>query len=174
MSLKALVEVLVHLDTFRNIDLFYQGLYYARFKIYYAKPAHAAEPLGTERDDREPEAHFELVQPYWNFQTQRQDDRTLKMKPHPTDPHNLLSSSITDDQSAFLTKAFLIRYCEEEVELNDIVMFRAELDVEPDYLQTEFFLECELFFCDLSNLGGPTGWKNNFKRYQSEAKFKPV
>jgi len=57
-----------------------------------------------------------------------------------------------------LSKAFLIRYCEEEVEVNDIVLFRAELDAEPDYLLTDFFLEVDLFFSDLSNLGGPEKW----------------
>ena len=37
MSLKALVEVMIHVDTFRNIDLFYQGLYYMRFRLYYKR-----------------------------------------------------------------------------------------------------------------------------------------
>jgi hypothetical protein len=32
------------------------------------------------------------------------------------------------------SRAFLLRYCEEEVELGDIFMLRSELDVEPDYL----------------------------------------
>lgn len=112
------------------------------------------------------------MQPYWNFQTQRQEDRDCRMKM--ADPHNMLPPSIADDQSDFMTKAFLIRYCEEEIELNDIVMFRAELEVEPDYLSTEFYLEVELQFCDLSSLGGPTGWKNNYKKYAQHAKFKPV
>jgi len=63
-----------------------------------------------------------------------------------------------DENSSFLSKAFLIRYCEEEVEVNDIVQFRAELEVEPDYLNTEFFLEIDLFFSDLASLGGPEKW----------------
>ena len=45
-----------------------------------------------------------------------------------------MNAQIIDEQACFLSKAFLIRYCEEEVEVNDIVMFRAELDAEPDYL----------------------------------------
>jgi len=57
-----------------------------------------------------------------------------------------------------MSKAFLIRYCEEEVEINDIALFRAELDVEPGYLDSEFYLEIDLFFSDLSNLGGPEKW----------------
>lgn len=51
-------------------------------------------------------------------------------------------------------------------------MFRAELFVDPDYLQVLFFLEVELMFCDLCNLGGPTGWKNNYKKYEELADFK--
>jgi len=43
----------------------------------------------------------------------------------------------------------LIRYCEEEVEINDIGVFRAEIDVEPDYMNTVFYLDFELFFSDL-------------------------
>lgn len=53
-------------------------------------------------------------------------------------------------------------------------MFRAELYVEPHYLSTEFYLDVELMFCDLSSLGGPTGWKNNYKKYEAHANFKPV
>ena len=67
----------------------------------------------------------------------------------------MLSSQIVDDQSSFISRSFLIRYCEEEVEINDIGLFRAEIDVEPEYLNTSFFLEVELFFSDLSSLGGP-------------------
>jgi hypothetical protein len=57
-----------------------------------------------------------------------------------------------------MSKAFLIRYCEEGVEINDIALFRAEVDVEPGYLDTDFYLEIDLFFSDLSNLGGPEKW----------------
>ena len=34
MSLKAIIEFLVHLESFRNIDLFQQGLYHIRVNIY--------------------------------------------------------------------------------------------------------------------------------------------
>ena len=52
MSLKALVEILVHLDSLRNIDLFFQGVYYIRVRAYH----------GTKQT---------LLQPYWNFETIR-------------------------------------------------------------------------------------------------------
>jgi hypothetical protein len=63
-------------------------------------------------------------------------------------------SKIDDDEKSFQSKTFLIRYCEEEVEINDIVLFRAELNVEPEYLNTEFFLEIELYFSNLDSIGG--------------------
>jgi hypothetical protein len=37
MSLRALLEVVVHLETFRNIDLFFQGLYYVKISIHNKK-----------------------------------------------------------------------------------------------------------------------------------------
>lgn len=37
MSLRAILEVVVHLDSFRNIDLFFQGLYYLRVAVYNKK-----------------------------------------------------------------------------------------------------------------------------------------
>lgn len=56
----------------------------------------------------------------------------------------------------FNTRAFMIRYCEEEVELNDIGHFRIELDLEDSQpAKVEFFMEVELMFSDLLNQGGP-------------------
>ena len=68
----------------------------------------------------------------------------------------------------------MIRYCEEEVEVNDVVLFRSEIDVEPDYLQTEYTLEVDLFFSDLSNLGGPEKWSQHVDEFEDKAIFKKV
>jgi len=47
------------------------------------------------------------------------------------------------------------------VEINDFVLFRAEIDdsKDSDYTNTEFYLDCDLYFSDLSNLGGVEAWK---------------
>ena len=69
----------------------------------------------------------------------------------------------------------MIRYCEEEVEINDIGLFRAEIDVEPEYLNTDFYMEGELFFSDLSTLGGPDKWQSQSATdFESKAVFKSV
>lgn len=47
------------------------------------------------------------------------------------------------------------------MEINDFVLFRAEIDdsKDSDYTNTEFYLDCDLYFSDLSNLGGVEAWK---------------
>ena len=65
-----------------------------------------------------------------------------------------MTSKILDSEAAFCSKVFLIRYCEEEVEINDIILFRSEIDVETEYLNKHFFLEIALHFSNLDNVGG--------------------
>lgn len=59
MSLKALVEILIHVDSFRNIDLYYQGLYYAKLKMYYRKPKPEEEDERNSTNAAEDDAEFE-------------------------------------------------------------------------------------------------------------------
>ena len=51
---------------------------------------------------------------------------------------------INEEQASFYTKSFLIRFCEEEVEINEFCHFRAEVDVLPNYLLQTYILETEL------------------------------
>lgn len=60
--------------------------------------------------------------------------------------HRLQEPQIFDDSAAFVTKVYFIRYAEELVVLRDVVKFRTEMDVQPGYLMTEFFLKCELYY----------------------------
>lgn len=85
-----------------------------------------------------------------------------------------MPSQILDDTSTFQSRAFLIRYCEEEVEINDIGLFRAEIDVAPEYLSTQFYLDFELYFSDLQGLGGPEKWQNSINEFETKAVFKQV
>lgn len=41
----ASVEISVHLESFRNIDLLSQGVYQFRFEIYTVKDSHVLEPI---------------------------------------------------------------------------------------------------------------------------------
>lgn len=61
--------------------------------------------------------------------------------------HKLQEPQIFDESACFMTKIFFIRYADEQVLIRDIVKFRTEVDVQPNYLQTEFFLKVEMFYC---------------------------
>jgi hypothetical protein len=37
MSLRAILETALHIESFRNIDLYYQGLYYLKITLYNIK-----------------------------------------------------------------------------------------------------------------------------------------
>jgi hypothetical protein len=54
-------------------------------------------------------------------------------------------------------------------------LFRAEIDVEQDYLSSSFTLDFELFFSDLSAIGGPEKWQQQTaKEFEQKAVFKSV
>ena len=76
--------------------------------------------------------------------------------------HRSLEPYIAEDTNSFYTKTFFIRYAEELVVLRDIIKFRTEIDVRPDYLNTEFFLKVELYYQP-----PPT---HNFSRCMNSAK----
>ena len=65
------------------------------------------------------------------------------------------------DDKYFHTRCFMIRYQEEEVEVNDMCHFRMEIPVQTkNRLLTgskaeDIFMEVELMFSDLSIFGGP-------------------
>ena len=49
-----------------------------------------------------------------------------------------------EEDASFFTRTFIIWYCDEEIEINDLCGFWTEVDVVEDYLRTEFFVEAEL------------------------------
>jgi hypothetical protein len=84
------------------------------------------------------------------------------------------------EDSSLTTRTFIIRYCDEEVELNDILIFKIEIPVDKDYLNAEMFVEAELKFVDFGSLkekdisGYVTEFLNNTKLLQTvcTAKFR--
>jgi hypothetical protein len=58
------------------------------------------------------------------------NNTSSKRKRKNLDHHNILPGVIDKENMKFNTRAFMIRYCEEEVELNDIAHFRVEMDTD--------------------------------------------
>jgi len=78
-----------------------------------------------------------------------------------TDHHNLIPAHIIDDQCTYSTRSFLIRYCEEEVELNEIGQFRLEVPLEKLADDAPLILEVDLMFADLTRHGGADSFGEN-------------
>ena len=85
------------------------------------------------------------------------------------DHHNIFAAKLDQDQFSFNTRSFMIRYQEEEVELNDMGHFRVELDLNSNgtLSDTEYCLEVELMFSDLIKQGGP-------EKYQSSSSLREI
>lgn len=143
MSVRAVVEVALHFESFRNVDLFHQGLYHLKTRLY--------------REDGDQRL---MAMPYgyttWPSQQASGEKQAEppKSKSSRTDHHHLIPAHIIEDQCTFSTRSFLIRYCEEEVELNDIGQFRIELGVGEGEQNAPLILEVDLMFADLTQHGG--------------------
>ena len=53
-----------------------------------------------------------------------------KRKRKNLDHHNILPATLDNENMKFNSRAFMIRFCEEEVELNDIGHFRIEFNTD--------------------------------------------
>lgn len=62
------------------------------------------------------------------------------------DPQIIKEAFVHTETSSFLTKSFLLRYYEEEVQLNDMAHFRVETDIA--LMDEDFVLEVGLMFYD--------------------------
>ena len=102
MLLRSVQEFAVHIESFRNIDVWYQGAYLLVLQIYAQGPKPTEVLLFASRGSLPP---FAFTEHY-----------------HQGDPEAMLYDSqvikgaaIDHPSSSFLSKAFLLRYYEEEV-----------------------------------------------------------
>ena len=83
--------------------------------------------------------------------TTKKDKSKSSQQRKQQDHHHIFPAKLDQEQFSFNTRCFMIRYQEEEVELNDMGHFRVELDLLSDgtLADTEYCLEVELMFSDL-------------------------
>jgi len=70
-----------------------------------------------------------------------------------TDFSNVTSAFLGGEEKNFFTRSFIIRYFDEEVEINDMCTFRSEIDAKTGFLETEFFVEADLYYIELKSMG---------------------
>lgn len=149
MALRTVVDVAVLFENFRNIDLFHQGLYHLKARVKH-------ESGGDEWTAASPYGHS--AAPLMNVHHVDQKPKASRV-----DHHNLIGAQLLDDQDAFVTRSFLIRYCEEEVEVNDVGHFRLEIGTNPEKANASLvlLLQVELMFADLAQHGGADAFQEN-------------
>jgi hypothetical protein len=138
MSLRAVIESTVHIEHFRNIDLFNQGFYALRIKLYHMDGLNKvySDPLEitlAETAEKKREC-FKENNKNWELS-------------------DVTQGFLDDSEHSFFTRSFVIRYFDEEVEVNDLWTFRSEIEVKDGFLNTEFYIEADLFYIELKNMG---------------------
>lgn len=98
MIIRSVNEIVVHLESFRNIDLVFQGIYTLKVCVFEQLP-----------NGKKIYAHpYEFTESY----TQPLDS-------------NFVCTPRTDTlTSTFFSKSFYVRFYEEEIDMNDICSFR--------------------------------------------------
>lgn len=162
MSIKKIKELAFHLSTFRNIDLLNQGLYQIRIRAFIKSDKISKKENIKDKSDRL------YAVPYHNTDC-IEVENVLKTEEIVSKPHNVIHSHIRNDKNEFASKSFLIRYSDEEVELDDYCYFRLETDNNVKV----FYIEVELNFSDnISNLNFKSKQKVN--NYINKLEFKVV
>ena len=97
MSLKPLLEIAIHLQNFRNIDLFLQGLYYLKVTVSH---------------------NDQLATPYGVVECSSEDSDTSTSK---------TPGRVSHQEKAINSRNFYIRFNEEEVCIDNIFLFHLEM-----------------------------------------------
>lgn len=125
MSFRAVLDLSLSIDSFRNVGMFQQGVYYLTYQIYYL--------IENKKVYANPYSNIPFI---------------YSATPSKKSFRNVESSEIIEDQYLFKTRAFTIRYRHEEIPMNEVCQFRTEVDTDKDgeYLHTPFYVESKLHF----------------------------
>lgn len=122
MSLNSILELVLQLDSFRNVDLLKQGLYQVQVSCY--------------TRSNSPDSPLNLAQPY-EVTSLGPPNKTMAIQP----------AQINDQAGLISSSTVLIRYCDEEMKMNDCGVFRLEVEFGCCW---EVVVEAKLLFSDLN------------------------
>lgn len=122
MSLRAIIDTVIQVQSFRNIDLFEQGAYCVNFSL-----------------------------------TSSSDKVTYSGSPYFIHSEEPATSSVRSkgpeiDETYYRTSCFVVKYSDDEVTLNEICVFRNEIELLPGYEAIDLTLTADLLFCSASEL----------------------
>jgi len=140
-----MLEVLVHLDRFRNVDLCYQAAYALRFSCFYEK--------GPERIWAVPLCYNSVNQP------------------QKAQPHFLKEGNCNQANCTITSRTFMIRYGDEVVKMNDTAVFSLEMELDKNFNRTAIYVKVDLMYRELN----PSMQLGYFmKSFKFEGELKPT
>ena len=144
MSIRAMIQIGVQLDSFKNISLSKQGFYQLRVTVYHA----------TVDNSR---VSFILYQTYfaYPFSLLSGEKVSNNGKGKSCDYHEISPARIFEESSIFYSRLFMIRYSDETVELQDFCQFRTEIDISPNRPNDPCYANIGLYFGDIASVGPP-------------------
>lgn len=171
MAYAAVIDLCFHLHSFRNVDLFHQGLYRFRVRAYQdvseapgGRPLLPATTAVTPGAMPPPECVAAVPYSILPFPTNKGGERggdllsssspSHKSKntseaTHKVDYHQVAPGDIDSDTQTFFSRSFLVRYCDEEVVLDEACCFRLEIDLcQPGATTAPIYVEFDLMFSD--------------------------
>ena len=114
MSFRAIVEIILHFESIRNIDIFHQGVYYLQFHIF-----------------------------------QHIKDKTISASPYNIyQSINLENTQFVAEISNnhYKSKGVYLRYLDEIININEIAVFRTEIELNTEFCKNDLNCVCELMF----------------------------
>ena len=125
MGLKAILEITILIERFRNIDLSQQGLYQLEFSCFSMKDGQKlkAQPVSFE-----------------SFSTTRAKSGL----------HNIVRGSINEETLSIKTRVFFIRFAEEKVKLQESATFYLEIDLNDMHSDHQLFIQADLLHAEFS------------------------
>lgn len=126
MSYRAILDMTLSIDSFRNVGMFQQGVYFMTYQIYYFKDS-------IYKIYASPYANIPFI---YSAKQEKSNFRSLEQ------------SEILLNEPTFKTRAFSIRFKHEEIPMNEVCQFRAEVDADKygEFQDTVFFIETKLYF----------------------------
>ncbi len=149
MSINYLYDFVIHYHTYKNIDLVNQGIYNIKTKIftnfnnkrYYAVPYYFTESKVLEN-------------------MSQTDEETITA-------HCIINPKILENNFEYITKSFIIRYSDEEIELDEFCYFRLEIPSNINLNDIEIDIRFYIEFSDFNN-------SSNVSTFLKGLKFKKL
>lgn len=150
-------EILVHFGSFKNIDLFRQGLYYFRASVY--TKFNVTNP---ETKKVETKKQYELAYIHFDDPTKRRKGQTNGLlKPEEVKKH---PAGITNGGAVFNTRCLRVQYQEQVTRMNESCLFRM---VMPFKGSKVVYIDIDLVFAERHSddykKKGIVGLGDNFK-----------